>query len=101
MSRTGPRPFWTAERLAQLRALWKQGLDNDALATQLGDAVTREAVGTALRRHGMHSHLPKRTPQFWTPPRLARLRSLWQQGLSSAAIADKIGTTGNGVTNAL
>jgi hypothetical protein len=100
MSRTGPRPFWTTERLAQLRALWEQGLDNDQLAIQLGD-VTREAVGTALRRNGMCSHLPKRTPQFWTAQRLTQLRSLWRQGLSNAAIADKIGTTENGVTNAL
>ena len=64
MSRTGPRPFWTAARLAQLRALWEQGLDNGELATQLGDGVTRGAVATALRRHGMRSHLPKRTPHF-------------------------------------
>jgi hypothetical protein len=100
MSRTGPRPFWTTERLAQLRALWKQGLDNDQLATQLGD-VTRGAVATALRRHGMRSHLPKRTPRFWTPQRLAQLRALWAQGLSNDELAVKIGTTSNGVTNAL
>lgn len=71
---TTPDTPWTAKRLDQLKALWKEDLPASAIAARLGGGLTRNAVIGKARRIGLSRHgdarplttaprLPKRAPR--------------------------------------
>jgi len=75
--------YWTAERAAELRDLWQDGLSCSAIARALGGGLTRSAVIGKAHRIGLHIEYPRgdyhpqvnRVPQA-PRPRRASMRNI-------------------------
>ena len=94
--------WWTEDRDADLRELWKvEGLTASHIAERIG-AASRCAVLGRAQRLGLRKTLVRRPPPVaeteqkakspWTKEKDAELRKLWEvDGLSARGIADAMG----------
>lgn len=90
----------TGERNAQIIKLWNEGLSARAVAEQVG--VSQPLVSSLILRRRASGEITR--PKVSGPrneERNARIVMLWNDGLSSKEIADRIGVTKNVVLAAI
>lgn len=77
---------WSDERIAELRRLFDEGLNNPQIAKAMG--ISLLSVVGKLRRLGL-----KRSEQFtvWTDDRIEELKRLFEENLSASETAAKMG----------
>ena len=91
------RTEWTREKIAELEALWAQGLTTKRIAEHF--SVTRTAANTVVRNYRARgANLPPRSAEHraatnvkWTDARKAAFARMWVAGCSNEQIAAQFG----------
>lgn len=79
--------YWTSERNALLKELWRGNVHIDDIVDQLGGEVGDDAIRAQVKRLGMSATRRRAPRAVWTDADDAKLIRLREEGMSFAAIA--------------